>query len=281
MENDNIKSALDAGEQIGKLKVAGTVHTAKDDGFPFIIKPDGGAFSVEHLLLNPLNKRAVVALADHGSFIAYVNRFKDADSIVFADLGNRGFAAVLDYHKANNGAPEGARRGQHRAALSCATTLDWNAWVAQDKKTMSQVDFARFIEDHIPNIASPDGASLLEMCLTLEAKKDVAFRSSVRLQDGQHQLRYEETIEGKTGAQSGTLAIPNAFVLGIEPFAGAGVKRLDARFRYRMNQGTLVMWFELVRAEDVLKAAFDEIVSQVKTGLGDTPVLAGTAPTIT
>lgn len=276
-EGENTAAALNAGRQIGRLELAGEIH--RDGvGVPFLIKPAGFEVTgIEHLLAAPASTRAIVNLADAVSFIAYVNRFKDPGTLVFASLDQRRFDAVLDYHK-----PEanGARWGKHRASYVCATTPDWKRWSDQNAKPMDQLTFARFIEDGIPNIATPAGATLLEICLTLEAKTGVSFRSHQRLSNGQHQFRYEEEIEGKAGAQSGSLDIPDSFTLVLEPFPGVGGKQIEARFRYRINSGELKLWFELVRPEDVLKAAFDEIVALVESGVGDVPVLAGAAPEV-
>jgi uncharacterized protein YfdQ (DUF2303 family) len=217
--------------------------------------------------------RAVVKVDDAASFLNYVNRYKDGDSVVFANLTGRSFEAVIDYHGVAT-----PRWGKHRATFACATTSAWNTWAAANKKAMSQVEFAQFVEENIPNIAQPAGADLLEMCLTLEAKKDATFRSSARLTDGRTQFRYEEEIEGKAGATNGNVAIPSLFVLAIEPFQGVGQKAIEARFRYRISEGVLKLWFELVRPDDVLKAAFDGIVADIRTALGETPVIAGAAP---
>lgn len=273
---DNIKAAIQAGEDLATLKARGTVFTVTAGATPYMVVPQGFTVQeVEKHLPAPLRTRATVDLDEPESFIAYVNRFKDEHSVVFSDLEQRAFLAVLDYHRAD-GAP---RWGSHRAALRCPTTDDWDTWMEQDRKPMDQIVFAQFIEDHIPNIAQPSGAELLQLALTLEAKKDVQFRSSTRLEDGQHQFRYEETIEGQAGSQNGLIKIPNAFVLGLEPFQGVGARRVDARFRYRIQQGgVLKLWFELVRPQEVLEAAFRDVITQIRTGLGDTCVLAGTAP---
>ena len=190
-------------------------------------------------------------------------------------LVGRRFEAVIDYHEPNGS----AHWGTHRVVLACSPTPDWDAWAKNSAQAKTQVEFARWIEDHIPNIASPAGNDLLLMATTLEAKKDVQFKASTRLQNGEHQFRYEETITGTAGSQSGSIQIPNEFVLGLEPFQGVGLKRVDARFRYRINQGELKLWFELVRAQDVLEAAFAEVVAQIREGLSDTLVVAGAAPT--
>lgn len=274
---DNIATAIEAGRRIRALELAGNVQTYAN-GRPFLVAPNGTVQDMEPFLKDPVDARATVALTDATSFIAYVNRFKQGGTLVFADLTGRKFEAVLDYHVA--GADGIAPRwGRHRATFACTPTPDWLIWDAANNKAMSQEDFARFVENNLPNIAEPAGADLLQIALTLEAKKSVDFRSSARLDNGQTQFRYEETIEGRaTGTQQGAITIPTNFVLGLEPFAGTGLKRVDARFRYRLKDARLSMWFELVRAEDVLRRAFEEVTGLIRDGLKDTPVLAGAAP---
>lgn len=276
-EQNLVESALAAGVELTQLKALGAIHHVGEGGMPFTFVPRGMALTpLDAHLAHPRRVRSAVRTDDGASFIAYINRHKTAHTTVFADLAGRKFEAVLDYHQA--GGP--AEWGTHRVTLACKTTDDWNAWVEASGKPKSQIDFARFIEDHIPNIAQPSGNELLLMATTLEAKKDVQFRSSTRLQNGEHQIRFEETIEGRAGgSQQGSLQIPNEFILGLEPFQGVGFKRVDARFRYRIGNGTLQLWFELIRPAEVLEKAFADVVTQIRTGLGDTQVLFGAAPT--
>lgn len=279
---DNISAAIEAGRELGKFETTGTVYRAGDGAVPFLVVQDGASIkTLEKHLAAPLAVRDVVTLHDAASFAAYVTRFRDAHTVVFADLEARRFEAVLDYHQAPlAGHPGAPRWGRHRAVFPCKTTPAWDEWTAatNNRKPKEQVEFARFIEEHIPHIAEPSGAQLLEMCLTLEAKKDVQFRASTRLADGQHQFRYEETIQGSAGAQAGQLAIPDAFTVAVEPFRGVGLRGIPARFRYRINSGALSMWYELVRPDDVLLEAFESLVAGLRTSLGETPVLVGTAP---
>ena len=61
---------------------------------------------------------------------------------------------------------------------------------------MTQVDFARFLEENMPDVVEPDSAELLEVALTFEAKKSVEFSSGVRLANGQIQFQYDEVSPG-------------------------------------------------------------------------------------
>jgi len=36
-------------------------------------------------------------------------------------------------------------------------------------------------------------------------------------------------------------------------------KAIDARFRYRIHEGNLAMWYDLIRLEKVKKSALDDI----------------------
>lgn len=78
---------------------------------------------------------------------------------------------------------------------------------------MNQADFARFIEDNAPDIASPPAADMIEISRSLEAKKKVNFASAIRLDNGKTEFTYEEDIEGT--AAKGRLQVPQVFTIGI------------------------------------------------------------------
>jgi uncharacterized protein YfdQ (DUF2303 family) len=271
-ETNQVETAIESGKKHALL--SGEIRQAHD-GIPFVLR-DATVVreSVEDLLLHPLLKRATVAIRDAASFIAYVKAFAEGSTLIFANLGDRTVTAIMDYHE-----PTGpARWGRHRAQLTCLLTEDWKRWIAANKKSMSQIDFAQFLEDNVPNIAEPAGGTVVEIARTLEAKKAVNFSSSIRLDNGEHQLLYEETMTGT--AQKGTVLIPSTFTLGIEPFEGAGLYRLDARFRYRIDSGAVKMWVDLVRPEAVIEDAFKRTRQQIAEGLDPIQVLAAAAPTI-
>lgn len=270
-ESNYNETAIDAGRQIATLSQDAR---REGQGVPYLLLADGlKASSVEAFLQNPVRARTTVELRDAVSFVDYVKTYADANSLVFANIANRTITAVLDYHK-----PTEARWGSHRAQLTCLLTEDWKRWMAANKKAMGQVEFAQFLEDNLPNIAEPAGAEILEIAKTLEAKKSVNFGSSVRLDNGQHQLTYEETITGS--ASKGSLQIPDKFVIGVEPFEGAGLYRVDARLRYRVaDRGQLAMWFDLVRPEAVVEDAFKRARQAIADGIAPVKVLAAAAPT--
>ena len=124
-------------------------------------------------------------------------------------------------------------------------------------------------------MVEPSGESLLKIALTLQAKTDVNFRTSRRLDNGQVQLQYVETIDARAG--DGSLEIPREFTIGIRLFKNEAGYKLRARLKYRLGNGKVKFWYELDRPLDAIEDAFkgkaDEV--QEKTGY---PLLYGTPP---
>jgi uncharacterized protein YfdQ (DUF2303 family) len=113
---------------------------------------------------------------------------------------------------------------------------------------------------------------MLEIALTFEAKKAVEFSSGVRLSNGQIQLQYDELIRGT--AKKGTLEIPEKFYLGIPVFQGGPAYRIEARLRWRLQDGKAIFWYEMVRPHKVVEDALATVARNIanETGIA---ILAG------
>jgi uncharacterized protein YfdQ (DUF2303 family) len=266
-------AAINAGEALAALKLTGTVLHAGEGGRPYRITEGDKVESMERYLAAPVSVRGDVEFYDAQSFVDYVNRFKDEWTLVFADKVARKFTSVLDYHR-----PTVPRWGRHRAGYQMRETRAFKLWLAAHNQPMTQAAFATFIEDNIPDIAKPDGATLVEIARTLSAKKDIQFESNIlRQTDGSFKFFYAENVQGST--HRADLKIPDLFELSLAPFEGTNEMKLDARFRYRVGDGgKLSLWFELVRVEDVIETQFDGAQVAIKDGLYNT-VLMLNAPT--
>ncbi len=234
-------------------------------GRPLTIVPDGLTVkNLEEHLKAParLNKRVTLGTPD--SFAAYVKLFADpARSLVFADKKAGTFTAVLDYHAA----PDAPSWCEHAAGLVLIPTLAWAEWTAANKQAMTQAEFATFVEDHIPDIVSPDGAALLELALNFEATKAGKFGSAMRQSDGSVDFSYSEEVVGQN-AKAGKVKAPTTFVLALAPFEGTPVRQVTARFRYRIAEGgKLALWFDLLRVQEVRDLAFAEVAAKLATDL--------------
>jgi uncharacterized protein YfdQ (DUF2303 family) len=117
---------------------------------------------------------------------------------------------------------------------------------------------------------------MLEVAKTLEAKTLVEFKSGVRLENGDHQIKYVSETTGRAGG-NGDLEIPSIFSLGIAPYMGGPAYKIQARLRYRITEGHLALWYELVNPHKVIESAAKEIVAAIKAET-DQDAFMGAAP---
>lgn len=241
---------LSLGASIGNAKIIG------DDGTPYTTVPEGYRIeSLEAMLSMPVRKRGKITLNDSKSFIAYFKKHSLISSI-YGQINPPCFIAVIDDHGKSD-----AGWREHFAEYKCPLSEEWETWVRNNTRQMTQAEFAKFIEDNLPDVVTPPGADMLEISRSLEAKKKVNFASGIRLQNGQNELIYEEQIQGT--AAKGKLQIPEIFSLGIPVLDGGPRYKVDARLRYRINEGRLSFWYDLVRHHKVLENAVMDVWKEI------------------
>lgn len=229
------------------------------------LAPDGQVRQVDltgdQYKATPSMKAGTTTVWDVPAFAAYYAKHADPSTEVYADLQRLTITAVLDAHQAD--AP---RWGKHRLHLALRKTPEWLAWLTHDGKLMEQEAFAEHLEDHLSAIVVPPAAQMLEIAQSLQATAKVEFQSSLRLSNGQRQLQYTETTQGRAG-EKGKLEIPELFEIGVAPFEGSERFRLGARFRYRISDSQLQMAYRLIEPEDVLRTAFGDVLKAVSEQL--------------
>lgn len=251
---NDTQAAIDAGMKIGALQVL-TIR-----GVDHVVVPsDMNLESFEQLMPRPIRIQQIVDTLTAESFTDYFNRFADTASVIFCDLDRARFVGVIDYPAAQ----DQPAWGEHKVRHTCKETEEWKTWQEKNGKGMSQLEFAFFIEQNADEIREPEGATMLEIATTLKTSTKVAFESGQRLSDGQVQFKYHEELDGKAGA-SGQVQIPETFKLGMRVFEGGEAFELEARFRYRIKEGGLTMWYDLVRPHKVHRAAVDSVYEQIK-----------------
>lgn len=225
--------------------------------------------AVEKAAAQPSRKRGSVALGNVESFIRYCKDQQfNAAGYLYADPDSYTITAVFNDQQ---GDAPGWR--DFRAVFKAEPTRELAEWLKHDREPLEQEAFAVFIEDNIADVIEPSGADLLQIALTLQAKVDVNFSSARRLDNGQVQLQYTETIDARAG--SGAIEIPREFKLGMRLFRNAEPWKLKARFKYRLSAGKVKFWYELDRVQTILDEAFASYVAAV-AGTGY-PVLIGKA----
>jgi uncharacterized protein YfdQ (DUF2303 family) len=239
----------------------------------------------------PRRRVGTANLADLSSLIDHVNRFKDPDSLIFADTDREhpSMTAVLDYNR--QGAAGDPRFGQHRSRYAFPVSDAWKSWTGASGEGMDQATFAEFIETHLVDAIEPSLASesakqfaekngvtfatpsrLLELSRGLSFSVGHKIAQTINLQSGEKQIQFTEEHSDQSGAP---LKVPGAFIVGIPVFRADVRYQVCVRLRYRKNGGGLTWFMELWRHDEVFDAAILQACEVVKAGTG-LPLLVGT-----
>jgi uncharacterized protein YfdQ (DUF2303 family) len=214
-----------------------------------------------------------VTLLTAEDFLAYWKRFKSDSSVVFGDERTATYKAIVDFHAAD-GTPKWC---SHMATYACPKSKEWEVWNAANGKHMSQEAFALFIEDNYPDIVKPSHAEMIQVSTNLSAKKSVNFSQATRLDNGQSQLVYQEEVKGSVETKGGSMKVPDGFTLKLPVFLGGAVYQVEARLRYRINDGKLAIWYDLHRPHKVVEAATQAVTASIRKGIGEDPMYLGAA----
>lgn len=232
--------------------------------------------AVETMRMMPRRKRGTVQLKSLDSLMQYCADQDRAESelrgsvfgYIYADPDARKITAVFNDQRLHEGWRD------HRAEFKAEYTPEFSKWVGKDKQQFSQTEFAEFIEDNMADITEPAATAMLEMATTIQAKTDINFSSAKRLQNGQVQLGYTETIDARAGA-NGAMEIPKEFAIGLRIFKNGDGWAIKARLKYRLHSGSVKFWFELDRVERSIELAFNSYVETLREKSGY-QVLLGT-----
>lgn len=241
--------------------------------------------------VEPRLRVGTAKMYDLASLIAHVNRFKDCDSVIFADTdrNNPSITAVLDYHRV--GATSKPRFGKHLSKYTFPVSDEWLAWTGVHGDEMGQQDFAEFIESHLVDVIDPSSAGesakqyaekcgvtfgtpsrLLELSRGLSISVGEKVVQAYNLQSGEKQIQFSETHSDSAGAP---LKVPGAFLIGIPVFRADARYQVCVRLRYRKREGSLTWAMDLWRHEEVFDAAIRQACQFVSDGT-QLPLFVGT-----
>jgi uncharacterized protein YfdQ (DUF2303 family) len=244
------------------VKAAGASAIASADGSrQFLVVPDGFTLkeiSDEHSLhvTRPRYIAQRMTLQTQDSLVDYVNRFKDAGSMLFADIEADAIAAWIDYHEKDH-----ASNMAHRALLALARSEEWKLWNGISGRLQDQLTFARFIEENAADVRAPAAGELLDAVRDLQVHRKVNFIKAVRTQTDNENFEYSE--ETNATGKRGELEIPTKFVLGLPVYFGEPDVELHAFLRWKLDEGRLALGIQLHRVEHVRQAVFKQIVAGI------------------
>lgn len=266
-DNDNIQSALQAGRDLAGIAPRLSVV----DDIPVALVDTSEGTEVHALVdvlrvaderaAGPRDRRGVVQLSELDSLIAYVQRYKSAHTIVWADLAAFRVEAVFNDH------PQGplntdAGWRNHRALYMCPRSPEWIAWTSNDGSPMKQEAFADFIESRLEDLRAadtyPKPLDVLQMARNLSIRTKGTFERSINPTTG------DGVLVAKTETDASSTVIPRAFALGIPVFEGGTVYQIEARVRFSVSEGRAAFSYTLHRRKEIERDAFADIRNKVQ-----------------
>ena len=262
--NDNNNGLAKAIEEIGAMAIAAgavqeignTHHMVVPEGYKLV---DLTA-AIEKANDTPRRKTGTVHLSEIASFNVFVaDQGANRETYIYADPETRTLTAVMNDHAKSS--HEAGWRDQ-RVVFQAELSREFNTWMRNNKVPMEQEAFAIFLEDNIADVVEPSGELLLQVALTLQAKTEVNFSSHRRLDNGQVQFAYSETIDAR--ATGGSIEIPREFAIGARLFKNGEGYKVRARLKYRLGGGKVKFWYELDRPDTVIEDAFQAYIDSAR-----------------
>lgn len=241
-------------------KASGASVIKTGDNREFLILPSGASQTEVSdpyglKLEKPRYIRQTVTIETADSLVDYVNRFKGADTVLFAEISSNRIVALVDYHAAGS-----AAHVAHRAKLELPYSEEWQLWTRISGKLMPQLEFARFIEENGADVRAPDAAELLEAVRDLQAHRKVNFTKAVRTSSDNESFEYQDETKATT---KGGIDLPTKFKLGLPVYFGNADTEVFAFLRWKLDDGALMLGVALHRVEHVRQAVFKQIVMDV------------------
>lgn len=237
------------------VKASGIVKETAD----VVILGSGQVIDLEGYGFTPTRAKGTARPKSVDAFIAYVRRHLTPATTIWAEPLDGKIVAVLNDH----GPEQSGEFADLRADLALPVTPEWEHWSARDRQFGAQRDFAEHIEDGLPEIREPDGATMLEVAQTMQATVNAEFKSASRLHDGTISVGWTEHVDARAGS-AGDLTIPQEMVLGIAPFYGEAPYEVRARIRYRIASGELKIGYVLDRPDVVIRDCLAHIAARLE-----------------
>lgn len=256
-------------ERLTRL-TAGPLPRAEAIASLFVVQDAEGnphTVDLEQFAARPRHLVETFAATSVAGFIDYINRHKGAGApVIFFDPTTQSFEAVIDYHDA-----AGPQHARHIATFGVPQTTAFKAWHASNNKGMTQEDFALFIEANMADIIEPSGSKMMEVATGLRALKKVEFQSEVNLDNGSLVFAFKEDVKGTF--RDGTTEVPSTFKVGLPIFRGLKnaegkevAYSIEAKLRYRIKDGTLVLWYALPAIDRALEKAVEDVANAIAAG---------------
>lgn len=277
------QAIVDLASKICPVEIASN----DDESIRRVALPPGWEFKEideENLLMHPRRKKGNASLKDSESFINYINRHKNHPyTTIYCDQdysqSKVNFTCIFNDHayQSQGGEYSYPSWRDFTAKYTPKFSEEWNRWVGGNKRQFTQLEMAEFIEENLSDIAAaegmPTGSELLEMATSFEANQDMRLKSAIRLQSGGVNMNFVQDDDGQTLVR---MKLFEKIAIGIPVFWGGDAYQIAARLRYRVKEGRLTFWYELIRSDKVLEHATKELIKKIESGTS-VPLFMGVA----
>jgi uncharacterized protein YfdQ (DUF2303 family) len=235
---------------------------------PYTVVPNGYTLKKLPIEEFPRRPKGTINVRDARSFIKLFNKHKINTSEIYAQLQPAEFLGVIDEYFGGTDTVEGqANWREHRIGFAIPLSQEWKDWSAISGKPTTQEEFAKFIENNLPDIVDPNNADLLQSILQFRRTLEGEFKSVTNLDNGN--MAYNYVANSKAGEGE----LPSALKLMIPVFENDTLRAVDVRLRSKLQPVTvgneqrmkLAFTIEMIRPHKVLEAAFKEHWGTIET----------------
>lgn len=251
-------------------------------GYLLLSHKDLAATPVENYnAIGPAKIEETIVLYNLGSFLAYVNRFKNADSTIFVtpDVSTISKSsviatAVIDYHQSAHQSvqseqEERARWGIHTAKLMAAPSLAYLKLLNLHDKMLPQDVFARELNEIAKFSSSHAVADLMEIARTLSLTSAGQFQSFEDDLSGSVEFAYNVKVKASAGSQTQRLTVPSEIGFHVPVLDGSDATNVLCDFRYNIPDGPEDKVKLGIRIKDktwIEKEALDGVAARIGDG---------------
>lgn len=223
---------------------------------------------------HPARHAGVARFRSPDSFLAYLVQVQGPDRSWEHQVGYYADERALTIQAVLNDDGGLPGHGDYRAELHYELTDEWKAWKQANGQFYRATTFAEFVEDWRHTIIDPNAGDIIDLVRAFKATQKVTYKDEIQDRNGDRSLQY--TKETTAGATSGTLELPERFMLEMVPFIGGTAVVVEARFRYRLDDGGATFGVALAQPTLILRNAFEQEMEALADKLPEgTPIMLG------
>jgi uncharacterized protein YfdQ (DUF2303 family) len=259
MDSREMKNIVESAVEAGKAFDIGTPKDLAKEYHTFVV-PEG--YVVQDFDLarrnedqepTPRRHKGTIDVSTVDSFNRFVAREQIPETTVcFSDVDREQFTAVINYAAAGDQPGWGDRK----ILLSIKKTTEFKRWEENNRKRMSQMQLADFLEENMDSIREPPAAALIEMISHLRVKKRAQFDSVINQENGDQSITYSEEIKGES--INGSVDFASKFLVGLTPYRGSDPYAIHCNLRFSVDSNKqLTIFFSMQNIELVKEKAFN------------------------